>query len=145
MPATQGTSVELKPYIRSDSMTEEFVVGLRGKDAVGPRVSIRVPYPLVARAVMKDQPLSVHLDSDGELRAEMLHMDDEVFEEIYKSDRLERTTIDQLVRHTLEMDRNEPNEGEDGVLPMYAQLRESLMRALTLVDEEVARRSAAPS
>lgn len=145
MPDTQGTSVKLKPFIKSDSISEEFVVGLRGKSAVGPRVSIRLPYPLVARAVMKDQPLSVNLDSDGTLRAEMLHLDDEIFEEIFKSDLLERTTIDQLVKHTLELDRNEPNEGEDGVLAMYARLRESLLRAIVLVDEEVARRSAAPS
>jgi hypothetical protein len=55
---------------------------------------------------------------------------------------LQRTEIDTLVAHALELDVNEPNYGDGGVLPDYVVLRHRLNHALSLVDAEIARRKA---
>jgi hypothetical protein len=51
--------------------------------------------------------------------------------------------VDELVAEIIELSKNEPNEGEDGVLRDFGIMRERLARALNLAETEIARRQQA--
>jgi hypothetical protein len=54
---------------------------------------------------------------------------------------LEGSALDELVAEMIELDRNEPSYGEDGVLEEYGMLRDRLKRALRLIETEIGRRT----
>lgn len=120
---------------------DRFVAGF--KDSDGARWGV-VPLEcsIVERAVLLNMTFKPHLDSNGMVQPWPKDSDDDVFGEMMKLGLLEKTGLDDLIAETLESDLNEPDHGEDGVLPEYVVLRDRLQRALSLVEREIAKRAA---
>jgi len=68
-------------------------------------------------------------------------MSDERYARSIKANREHAKPVDDLVSDFLDLNRNEPDHGEDGVLDDYQKLRARLNRALDLVNEELKRRN----
>jgi hypothetical protein len=62
---------------------------------------------------------------------------DDTYSVMLEAGMLEHVAIDQLVKDSLKMEYNEPN---DETLPDLQKLRERLERCLAMVDKEIARR-----
>lgn len=139
-------SVRLVPFIEPEDPdfpdSGRFVVGFRDED--GNRWTNIVPLERIAveRAALLSNSFYAHMSSDGTVQPRPEDVEDGLFSEMQEQGLLQRTEIDTLVAHTLELDVNEPNDGDGGVLPDYLVLRHRLNHALGLVDAEIARRKA---
>jgi hypothetical protein len=140
MQTCASAELHVSPFIER-SLDGNFIVGLRTEDGCDPTVSLVVDATMLAGAVLRETPLTIFMDSEGRMRPEPQE-DDDIVEAMQADKLIEDTTIDALADQTLRLDRNEPNEGEDGVLPAYQILRASLVRALARVDEEISGRLA---
>ncbi len=123
---------------------ERFVAGF--KDADGNRWGSVVPIEkqLIDHFVLTETPFDPQIDMDGMVCAQpdLLAVTDQTLDEMHERGLPRREPIEKLVADMIEVNQNEPNEGEDGVLPDFMTLRRRLRRALDLVETEIARRSA---
>ncbi len=121
-----------------------FIAGFKDKD--GNRCGTLVPLPreVLENLILTSTSFDPGIDSDGMVRAwpDGLAVDDDTFGEMRARGLLPKIPIDELVAETIELDRNEPDEGDDGVLSEYRKMRDRLKRGLELVEAEIARRTA---
>lgn len=123
---------------------DRFVAGF--KDEYGNRHGTLVPLPREAleTLILTSTAFEPVVDADGSIHAwpDALVVGDEIYEQMLRGDLLPKIPMDELVAETLELNRDEPDDGEDGVLPEFATMRDRLAHALELVDAEISKRSA---
>jgi len=90
---------------------------------------------MVERAVLGNQTFTVWCNSDGRIQPQPNR--DGLFEELLGKGHLKERPLDELVAEAVEQGRNEPN-GE--ILDMFEILHERLVRAVSVVADEIARR-----
>jgi hypothetical protein len=143
MTDDQPGTMRLVPFLEPENPDyphqDRFVAGF--KDADGERWGV-VPLErrVLKRAVLLSTTFKPHVASDGTVQPWPDDSDDDVFGEMLKLGLLEKIGLDDLIAENLKLDCNEPDHGEDGVLPEYAVLRDRLKRAMFLVEAEIARR-----
>ncbi|MGY3581760.1 hypothetical protein ACVIGB_000169 [Bradyrhizobium sp. USDA 4341] len=130
--------IVLTPFFRPrDEGAEEqhmYVAGFVDEDGVA-WGTIQLEAELVEQAVMEHQAFEVWCDSDGCIQPQPAS--EELFEHLLREGQLKKRPLDELVAEAIELDKNEPN---DEVLDMFETLHERLLRATSVVADEIARR-----
>ncbi|MDR3526616.1 MAG: hypothetical protein P4L57_05005 [Rhizomicrobium sp.] len=137
----------LTPFLEPEDPTfpdnDRFVAGFKDED--GNRCGTLVPLSrdTLEALILTSTAFEPVMDADGTVQAcpDALVVSDEMYGEMLQGDLLPKVAVDELVANTLELNRNEPDDGEDGVLPVFANMRNRLVHALELVDAEISRRS----
>ncbi|MGE4341214.1 MAG: hypothetical protein AB7E55_35495 [Pigmentiphaga sp.] len=93
-------------------------------------------------AVLKSMVLRSVVEADGRIRALPEDKSPQFYAQLEEAGALEETSIDELIFERLDMNINEPSEGEGGVLGAYHVLRQRLKEALKIVETEILRREA---
>lgn len=119
---------------------ERYIAGF--KDEYGERWSV-VPLPrnIVDREVLLENFLQPQINNDGTVRVWPADVPKELFAEMQEKGNTPVIPLDTLIAERLDTNIDEPDYGEDGVLPAYFMLRERLKAALDLVESEISRRS----
>jgi hypothetical protein len=145
MPVESPDNLRLVPFLEPEDPeypeSAGFVAGF--KDEAGNRWGIVVPLQRETfdRLVLLSNSFLPRVASDGMVQAWPEDAEDELFGEMLNAGVLPQVELDALIAETLELDANEPDHGEDGVLADYAVLRNRLRRALDLVEAEITKRS----
>lgn len=119
---------------------EQYIAGF--KDEYGERWGV-VPLPrsIVDREVLLENFLQPQINNDGTARVWPADVPEEFFAEMQEKGNAPIIPLDTLIAERLDSNIDEPDYGEDGVLPAYFMLRERLKAALDLVESEILRRS----
>lgn len=119
---------------------ERYIAGF--KDEYGERWGV-VPLPrnIVDREVLLENFLQPQINIDDTVRVWPADVPDDLFAEMQEKGNTPVVPLDTLIAERLDTSIDEPDYGEDGVLPAYFMLRERLKAALDLVESEILRRS----
>lgn len=134
----------LEPFIDvGDDIADgdEFVSGFR--DRAGERCGVAVPLPRASleRLILLTETFEPWMDFDGSVQCRPMEADEELYGAMLTAENvLPRVAVDDLVTDMIDGHRNEPSEGEDGVLEPFRKLRSRLQNALDFIDAEIDRR-----
>jgi hypothetical protein len=143
MPEAPKLTPFLEPENPDDHVSARYIAGF--KNHLGEHWGTVIPLDRehVDRLVLTATRFQPRIEVDGTAQAwpDAEVVDDGVFEAMLKGGLLPMVPLDELVAEAIDLNRNEPSQGEDGVLPDFASMRKRLAHALQLVDAEIARRS----
>lgn len=130
-------TMAIAPYFQrsKDEAADAYVAGIRGK-GVGASVEVTLPADLVDRAVLIGARLSLILTLDGHFLLDSDQVACPSLEAACKAGGISKVTLAALVSECV---RPELLDGEDEPLSDLGKLRSQLVRALTEVDEAMAR------
>ena len=132
-------SITLTPFFQSrdEGAAEQqgYVAGFT--DEAGEAWGTLVPLnaEMVEQIVLGHQTFTVWCNSDGRIQPQP--SSDSLFEDLLARGHLKETPVDELVAEAIEQGRNESN---DDILDMFETLHERLVRAVSMVADEIARR-----